>query len=71
MVLVGLTLGVTRPPQALTDANTNASGSPVASASSLRGVKHLDVRLDHGFVDDVEEEEHVRTRRGRRRCSGS
>jgi len=28
---------------------------------SLRGVKHLDARPDLAFVDDVEEEEHVRT----------
>lgn len=28
---------------------------------SLRGVKHLDVRPDFCFADDIEEEEHVRT----------
>jgi len=28
---------------------------------SLRGVKHLDIRPDLVFADDVEEDEHVRT----------
>jgi len=54
--LRGSTWGVER----LVLAN-GACAQAFGRGQSLRGVKHLDIRPDLVFADDVEEDEHVRT----------